>query len=96
MLSSFGYTEMLLLGIIALMLFGSKLPDVARSFGKNYRDLRRKVDDLQREFKDWDKPDYSQSSSKSLLPYNDSDQDRYAPVAPKFIPPSDDEASENT
>jgi len=90
MFSSFGYTEMLLLGIIALMLFGSKLPDVARGFGRNYRELRRKVDDLQREFKDWDKPDYSQPASKSLLTYNDSEQDRYAPVAPKFIPPNDD------
>ncbi|MEZ6078402.1 MAG: twin-arginine translocase TatA/TatE family subunit [Pirellulaceae bacterium] len=56
MFSSLGYTEMLLIGIIALMLFGSKLPDVARNFGGTYRDLRRKVDDFQREFRDWDRP----------------------------------------
>lgn len=91
MFSSFGYTEMLLFGIIALMLFGGKLPDVARNFGRTYRDLRRKVDDLQREFREWDKPEVSQKPNKTLQPYHDSDQDRYAPLAPKFIPPNDDE-----
>ena len=94
MLSSFGYTEMVLFGIVALMLFGSKLPDVARGFGRNYREFRRKVDDLQREFRDWDKPDYQHSSNKSLLPYENSDQERVTPLAPKFVPPDDDEESD--
>lgn len=91
MFSSFGYTEMVLFGIIALMLFGSKLPDVARNFGRNYRELRRKMDDLHREFRDWDKPDYSQPTKKGLLPYDDSNEDRYQPLAPKFVPPGDDD-----
>jgi len=96
MFSSFGYTEMLLFGVIALMLFGGKLPDVARSFGRNYRDLRRKVDDLQREFRDWDKPEIPQKANTSLQPYRESEEDRYAPLAPKFVPPNDDQESGNT
>ena len=90
------YTEMVLFGIVALMLFGSKLPDVARGFGRNYRELRRKVDDLQREFRDWDKPDYPPASNKGLLPYDDTHEDKVAPSAPKFVPPSEDDESDST
>lgn len=90
MFSSFGYTEMLLFGIVALMLFGSKLPDVARNFGRGYREMRKKVDDLQREFRDWDKPDTT-SSSKPFFPSQEDEPSKKLPNAPKFIPPSDDD-----
>lgn len=93
MLSSFGYTEMLLLGIIALMLFGSKLPEVARNFGRGYREMRRKVDDLQREFRDWDKVEYTPSENKAPRPYQEDAANRYEPTAPKFVPPEDDSES---
>lgn len=93
MFSSFGYTEMLLLGIVALMLFGGKLPDVARNFGRGYREMRRKVDDLQKEFRDWDKPDYTPPSSKPSRPYEEDAGDKYVPTAPKFVPPEDDSES---
>lgn len=46
MISGLGYQEMLLFGVIALMLFGSRLPEVARNFGRTYRELRRKVDEF--------------------------------------------------
>ncbi len=90
MFSSFGYTEMLLFGVIALMLFGSRLPDVARNFGRTYRELRKKVDDFQREFREWDKVDTT--PNKSLPKYSSDDEvKRVEPSAPKFIPPPDDE-----
>lgn len=92
MFSGLGYTEMLLVGIIALMLFGSRLPDVARNFGRTYRELRKKVDDFQREFRDWDKVD--PTPTKSLPHYSPEDEvKRSEPAAPKFVPPaeSDDE-----
>jgi sec-independent protein translocase protein TatA len=89
MFSSFGYTEMLLFGVVALMLFGSKLPDVARSFGKGYREMRRKVDDLQREFRDWDKIDNVPPAAKSSKSF-DEEAERFEPTAPKFVPPEDD------
>lgn len=87
MFSSFGYTEMVLFGIIALMLFGSRLPEVARNFGQTYKQLRSKVDEFQREFRDWDKTDVPTSRPK----YTEDDQERIAPTAPKFIPPPADD-----
>ncbi|MEZ6134894.1 MAG: twin-arginine translocase TatA/TatE family subunit [Pirellulaceae bacterium] len=93
MFSGLGYTEMALFGIIALMLFGSKLPDVARNFGRTYKELRKKIDEFQREFRDWDKDD-TRSSSSSLPKFTpDDDVARSEPSAPKFTPPppSDDD-----
>lgn len=88
MFSGLGYQEMFLFGVIALMLFGSKLPDVARNFGASYRELRKHLDSFQREFQNWDrdptpsKPTYTPDSDK-IEP----------PASPKFTPPppSDDE-----
>ncbi len=92
MFPNLGYSEMLLFGVVALILFGGRLPEVARNFGRTYRELRRKVDDFQREFRDWDKPDYPHSSSsKPLLPYRDLEDKNLEPTAPKFVPPKDDD-----
>jgi sec-independent protein translocase protein TatA len=90
MFSGLGYTEMLLFGVIALMLFGSRLPDVARNFGRTYKELRKKVDEFQREFRDWDKdPPTSTSSLPKYTP--DDDVPRVEPSAPKFKPPANDD-----
>ncbi|MCR9293059.1 MAG: twin-arginine translocase TatA/TatE family subunit [bacterium] len=88
-LSGIGYTEMVLLGVIALMLFGSKLPEVARNFGATYRQLRGKVDEFQREFREWERMDYG--SQRPKLPADD--EERSEPKSPKFVPPppEDDE-----
>jgi sec-independent protein translocase protein TatA len=92
MFSSLGYTEMLLFGIIALLLFGSKLPDIARNFGRGYREMRKKVDDLQREFRDWERSeDVSATASKPLFTPQDEEPSKRQSTAPKFIPPADDE-----
>jgi sec-independent protein translocase protein TatA len=90
MFSSFGYTEMLMIGIIALMLFGSRLPEVARNFGGTYRELRRKVDDFQREFRDWDREEPASRVKPKFT--SDDEPERLEPASPKFTPPpSDDE-----
>lgn len=91
-LSSFGYTEMIALGVIALLLFGSRLPEVARNFGQTYRQLRSKVDEFQREFREWERED-SKPKPTQNLPRYDQDEDRAEPKSPKFTPPppEDDE-----
>ncbi|MBX3422348.1 MAG: twin-arginine translocase TatA/TatE family subunit [Pirellulaceae bacterium] len=91
MFSSFGYTEMLLLGVIALMLFGSRLPEVARNFGRGYREVRRKLDEVQREFRDWDKPEPNPPSRPQSLIGQTDDVQRYQPAAPRFVPPTDND-----
>lgn len=90
MIPGMGYTELILFGVIALMLFGGKLPDVARNFGRSYRDIRKKVDDLQREFRDWDKPD-SSAPTKPFFSPSEEEPSKQQPSAPKFVPPSDDD-----
>ena len=44
--------EVLIVGVVAVLLFGSRLPSVARSAGKSLTEFRRGMDDLQHEFRD--------------------------------------------
>ncbi len=94
MLSGIGTFEMVLFGIVALMLFGAKLPEVARNLGGTYRGLKRSVDEFKREFQAvetyepksirFDKPDEPESVEST---------------APKFSPPpadGDDQAGDST
>ena len=78
-----GPTEMLFFGIIALMLFGSKLPEVARNLGGSYRELRKGLTDFQREFQGWDRPD-PRASSK---PAYQAESEKIETSSPKFVPP---------
>lgn len=43
--------EMLIVGVVAILLFGSRLPSVARSMGKSLTEFRRGMQDLQHEFR---------------------------------------------
>ncbi|MCU0724127.1 MAG: twin-arginine translocase TatA/TatE family subunit [Planctomycetes bacterium] len=45
--SGIGLQETLLILVVALILFGHRLPEVARSFGKGYREFRRSLGALQ-------------------------------------------------
>ena len=86
MLGGLGYGEMMLFGIIALILFGSRLPEVARNLGGSYRELRKHLNDFQREFQavehyeppkrpSYEKEDTESESGKANI------------AAPRFIPP---------
>ncbi len=82
MFNGIGGTEMVLVGIIALMLFGSKLPEVARNLGGTYRGLKRSVDDFKREFQ------VSDSYDPKPLKIEKSDEpEAIESSAPKFTPP---------
>jgi sec-independent protein translocase protein TatA len=47
MFPGLGPQELLIVGIVAVLLFGSRLPDVARSLGASYREFRKGLTDLQ-------------------------------------------------
>lgn len=47
-----GYPEMMVVAVVALLLYGGKLPEVARSWGKTFAEFRRGLTGLQSEFKD--------------------------------------------
>lgn len=42
-----GYAEIILIGIVAVVLFGSRLPEVARSVGQSYTQFRKGLNDIQ-------------------------------------------------
>ncbi|HEY6563580.1 MAG TPA: twin-arginine translocase TatA/TatE family subunit [Pirellulaceae bacterium] len=44
-----GVSELLVFGIVAVMLFGRRLPEVARTFGQGYQQFRRGLHDLKGE-----------------------------------------------
>ena len=92
MFGSIGYPELIVLGIVAVLLFGSRLPQVARSLGQSYREFRRGLDELRSNF-DVDAPvDYD---TPRLPDYRETDLDAESPIGSRFdIDPesTDDEA----
>ncbi|MFN5706772.1 MAG: twin-arginine translocase TatA/TatE family subunit, partial [Planctomycetota bacterium] len=45
-----GTSELLIIGAVAVLLVGSKLPEVARNFGRSYQQFRKGLTDLQSSF----------------------------------------------
>ena len=89
------FFEMSVIGIIAVVLFGGNLPEVAKKFGSTYSQLRRSLQDIQQQFRDAQREvdramrldDPPKSSAKSVS-YDDEEDDTPEPSAPKFTPPS--------
>ena len=51
MFGGIGYAEMILIAGVAVLLFGSKLPEVARSVGQSYTQFRNGLNDVQNSIK---------------------------------------------
>ncbi len=85
---SMGVTEVVVIGVLAVLLFGSKLPEVARSLGGSYQQFRKGLSDIQSSIKeDMD----SVKSTVDLLPdYSDIDMDNDEPTVSKFEPPEEE------
>jgi len=81
-----GIGEVIVIGMIAVLLFGKRLPEVARSVGKSYREFRGGFQQIQSGL---DVSSYSDPSSSGYSPsttYDDVD-DHDEATAPKFEPP---------
>ncbi len=85
--------SIIVIAVIAIMLFGSDLPEVARKFGSRYRELRRAINDVQQQFRE------IQNDTKDALTVDDKphgkrfvedddEEDDAEPAAPKFTPPA--------
>ena len=82
--------ELSVIGIIAVVLFGGNLPEVARKFGSSYAQLRRSLQDVQQQFRDAQaeasRAMTIEDSSPSVVEDDDSEE-TIEPSAPKFTPP---------
>jgi sec-independent protein translocase protein TatA len=85
MFGGIGGFEMVLFGMVALMLYGSKLPEVARNLGGTYRGLKKSVDEFKREFQA-----VETYEPKVSRPKIEDDSETVQSSAPKFSPPPDD------
>jgi sec-independent protein translocase protein TatA len=74
---------MLVLGALAVMLFGERLPEVARSFGKGLMELKNGVRGIQQEIESAVNSATSVDTSSRYAP----PEEREEATAPKFEPP---------
>jgi sec-independent protein translocase protein TatA len=87
---------MLFLGVIALLLFGEKLPEVARTWGRKFVDLKKNVENVQNQIRNAAMsaaPDLSSLTNSVSSPSTprrvaeETPADREEATAPKFVPP---------
>ena len=87
-----GFQELLIIGIIAVLLFGKRLPEVAKNLGRSYHQFRKGLSDIQAELDvsstiDSAGSTYNGDTYGSSAPSYDAYDDRDEPTAPKFEPP---------
>jgi sec-independent protein translocase protein TatA len=70
---------MLIFGVIAILLFGNRLPTVARSLGRSLSEFKKGMNDLEQDFKS-----SIYSEPKQRVTYNEQTEQ---PAGPKFEPP---------
>lgn len=88
------FFEMSVIGVIAVVLFGGNLPEVARKFGQSYSQLRRSLHDVQQQFREAQRDvdramsisDTKKTATKAA--HYDEEEETSEPSAPKFTPPS--------
>lgn len=75
---------LLLLGALAVMLFGERLPEVAKSVGKQIMELKNGMHGIQREIESA----VNSAASTEASTRRQEPEDREEATAPKFEPPA--------
>jgi sec-independent protein translocase protein TatA len=92
-----GMQELVVIGIVAVILFGKRLPEVAKSLGKSYSEFRRGLADIQSQMDLSDiystRSTPSSYSSESTPAYDEDDYEQA--TAPKFEPPASEPGGES-
>ena len=83
-----GFQELIIIGIVAVILFGGKLPEVARNLGQTYQQFRKGLSDLQSSF---NVNEYESQQTSRLPDYSDIDDQYSEPASPKFEPPAEED-----
>ena len=76
-----GPQEMMIIGVIAVLLFGKRLPEVGRSLGKGIVEFKKGIRGIEEEI------NVASTAPSRVSKYNDID-DRDEATAPKFEPPT--------
>jgi sec-independent protein translocase protein TatA len=81
-----GWGEMLVLGIIAVLLFGKRLPDMAKYIGKSVVEFKKGMHGLESGFDDIANPNLPTTTSAPTSAPAEAIRppQRVAPAAPKF------------
>ncbi len=101
-----GPTEMIIVGVLAVLLFGDRLPEVGRSFGKKFMEFRNSMRGIEEEIASITRgvsssisapPSSSSSSSHASTssPARTDVNDYAEATAPKFEPPPAEAKSES-
>lgn len=80
-----GPMEMIIVGIIAILLFGNRLPEVAKSIGKGFGEFKKGMHGIEDDINTASRSSYS-SSSAAARPAR-AIEEREEATAPKFEPP---------
>ena len=88
LIGSPGMGELVVIAIVAVVLFGGKLPEVARSMGSTYQQFRKGLADIQSSVKN--ELDSTTNSINRIADYSDVNDDYDEPTAPKFDPPEEE------
>lgn len=81
-----GPPEMLIILVIAVLLFGKRLPEVGRSLGKSIVEFKKGINGLEEEI--------DAASVSSTATADDQTDDREEATAPKFEPPASEPKAE--
>ncbi len=81
-----GIQEMIMCGIVAVLLFGKRLPEVARTLGQHYEQFRKSLREIQSEVGSAVRAADDYSYRSPGVNYAD-DYDDELPSTPRFEPP---------
>lgn len=81
-----GVTELIIVGIIALLLFGKRLPEVARSLGKGLVEFKKGMAGIEEEVRNVGRTTPTKSATPASRPTVEDDEQKWQ--APKFDLPS--------
>jgi sec-independent protein translocase protein TatA len=75
---------MLIIGVVAVLLFGERLPEVARSVGKGFMEFKKGVRSIQDEVEGA----INSAATTTTAVRHEEPEEREEATAPKFEPPS--------
>jgi sec-independent protein translocase protein TatA len=86
-----GPSGIIIVAVIAVLLYGERLPEVARTFGKNFLELKKSIQGVRQELEAAAR-DVTTSVRQSIE--NPEPADREEATAPKFEPPPSQSAED--